>query len=307
MALGEGKSSKGAWTAVDFGADRVTVAQVERGGRPVVRVCEGYAREGSVADILKRLRNAHRLGRQRCVTLLGEGQYQLLQVELPTNAEGMTREELREALRWRVKEMVDFPVERAGIDLLDIPPVGNRPAQAWVVLARHEVLQPLIWQFQETKVEIAAIDIPELALRNLAALFEEPNRGLAFLFLERQDGTLVVTYRGELYMTRHIDIGAAALAGPQAEALHERVLLDIQRTLDGFDRNYGAINVARLLVGPMPHAQAATFVDYLRDNLSLPVASADLAAVMDLTQTPHLLEPARQADAWRALGAALRE
>lgn len=306
MALKESKSSNGVWIAVDFGTVSVTVAEVERGGgRAVVRACESYAREGSIADILKRLKSAHRLGRRhRVTTLLEEGQYRLLQMELPANAAGMSRDELREALRWRVKEMVEFPVERAGVDLLDIPSVGSRPAQAWVVLASHDVLQPLIWQFQEARVELAAIDIPELALRNLAALFEEANRGLALLSLGRQGGRLVITYRGELYMTRHIDIGSDELAGPQAEDFHERVLLDIQRTLDAFDRNYSAINVARLLIGPMP--QASTFVAYLRNNLSLPVASANLAEVMDLTSVPHLDDAGAQADAWPALGAALR-
>ncbi|WP_126447002.1 type IV pilus biogenesis protein PilM [Sulfuricystis multivorans] len=286
----------------------MTVAEVARdGGKPVVRACEGYAREGGIGESLKRLRRARRFGRQRCVTLLAEGQYQLLQVELPTNAASMTRDELREALRWRVKEMVDFPVERAGIDLLEIPPVGNRPPQVWVVLASHDVLQPIIWEFQEAKVTLAAIDIPELAQRNLAALFEEANRGLALLSFDRQGGRLVITYQGELYMTRHIDVGSAELADPRDGALYERVLLDIQRSLDSFDRNYGAINVARLLIGPMPQTEAGAFIEYLGGNLSLPVASAHLAEVMDFTQTPHLDDPAAQADAWLALGAALRE
>lgn len=290
---------------MDFGSARVTVAEVERGGdRPVVRACESYAREGSISDILERLKSARRLGRQRCVALLAEGQYQMLQVELPANASAMTRDELREALRWRVKEMVEFSVERAGIDLVEIPSIGNRPAQAWIVLASHDVLQPLIWQFQDARIELAAIDIPELALRNLAALFEEANRGLALLSLDRQGGRLVITYRGELYMARHIDITSAELADAQAEALYERVLLDIQRTLDSFDRNYGAINVARLLIGPL--RQAASFVDYLRNNLSLPVASAHLAEVMDLGSVPHLDDAGTQAEAWLALGAALR-
>ncbi|MDI6749681.1 MAG: agglutinin biogenesis protein MshI [Pseudomonadota bacterium] len=273
----------------------------------MVLTCESYAREGSVSETLKRLQRLHRLDRQQCVTLLAEGQYQLLQVELPANAASMTRDELREALRWRVKEMVDFPVERAGIDLLDIPPVGNRPPQVWVVLANHEVLQPIIWDFQEAKVTLAAIDIPELAQRNLAALFEEPNRGVALLFFDRHGGRLVITFHGELYMTRHIDVGTAELADAQAETLHERVLLDIQRSLDSFDRNYGAINVARLLIGPMPQGNADAFVPYLRANLSLPVAEANLAEVMDFAKTPHLTDPMIQAEACLALGAALRE
>jgi len=309
MAFGENRASNsgdGAWTSVVFGAERVTVAEIVRPaeGRPSVHSCEGFAREGSELDTLKRLNNAKRLARQRCTTLLDEGQYQLLQIDLPANAAELPRDELRESLRWRVKEMVDFPVERAGIDLLDIPASGNRNPQLWVVVASHDVLQPRIWQFQDAKVALAAVDIPELAQRNLASLFEEPNRGLAFLSFGRHDGRLSITYRGELYMTRHIDVGAVELAEAGAGALHERVLLDIQRSLDNFDRNYSAISLTRLLVGPLPNGEA--FVGYLRDNLSLQVASANLAEVMDLAQVPQLANPAAQAEAWLALGAALR-
>lgn len=309
MAFGENKAAGDAWTSVVFGTDRVTIAEIARqaDGKPQVRSCEGFAREGSELETLKRLNHAKRLARSRCTTLLAEGQYQLLQIDVPGNAAELPRDELRESLRWRVKEMVDFAVERAGIDLLDIPASGNRNPQLWVVVANHDVLQPRIRQFQDARVGLAAIDIPELAQRNLASLFEEPNRGLAFLSFDRLGGRLTVTFRGELYMTRHIDVGAPELAGPDAGALHERVLLDIQRSLDNFDRNYSAINLTRLMVGPIPNPNGEAFVDYLRANLSLPVANANLTEVMDFAQTPQLVNPAEQADAWLALGAALRE
>ncbi|MDP1652917.1 MAG: hypothetical protein Q8L56_09370 [Rhodocyclaceae bacterium] len=303
-----GKTASGdAWTSVIFGTDRVTVAEIVRqdGAKPQVRACDGFAREGSDLDALKRLKKSGRLTQTRCTTLLQEGQYQLLQIDAPGNAQDMPREELRESLRWRVKEMVDFPVERAGIDLLDIPAMGNRTPQLWVVVASHDVLQPRIRQFQDAKVTLEAIDIPELAQRNLAGLFEEPNRGLALVAFDDQGGRLTVTYQGELHMTRHLDAGRAELTGAAAQAQHERVLLDIQRSLDNFDRNFSTINLNRLLVGPLPNGEA--FIDYLRGNLSLPVATANLADALDFAATPQLADAAAQADAWLAIGAALRE
>lgn len=303
-----GKAATGdAWTSVIFGTDRVTVAEISRpdGAKPQVRACDSFAREGSDLDALKRLKKSGRLAQTRCTALLQEGQYQLLQIDAPGNAQDMPREELRESLRWRVKEMVDFPVERAGIDLLDIPTTGNRTPQLWVVVASHDVLQPRIRQFQDAKVRLDAIDIPELAQRNLAGLFEEPNRGLALVAFDDQGGRLTVTYQGELHMTRHLDAGRTELTGANAQAQHERVLLDIQRSLDNFDRNYSTINLNRLLVGPLPNGEA--FIDYLRGNLSLPVATVNLADTLDFAATPQLANAAAQADAWFALGAALRE
>lgn len=307
MAFWQKRQAGDGWTSVIFGPDRIAVADVVRrtDARPQVRACDSFAREGGELDALKRLKNARRIARNRCITLLWHGQYQLLQIDAPDDAASLPREELRETLRWRIKDMIDFPVETSGIDILDIPAQGARNPQLWVVVAGRDALQSRIQLFQEAKAPLTAIDIPELAQRNLSALFEEPNRGLALVAFDARGGRLTVTYRGELYMTRHIDVGAAELVGERADTLHERVLLDIQRSLDNFDRSYSAIPLNRLLVGPLPDGEG--FLRYLGENLLLPVAAADLSAVFDMTAVPGLADVRMQADHWLALGAALRE
>lgn len=307
MAFWQKQVSSNGWTSVVIGDDQVTVASVERrrDARPRVRACDSYARGGSELDTLKRLNQARQLAGNRCTTLLWHGQYQMLQVDAPDNARDLQSGELRESLRWRVKDMIDFPVDQAGIDVLDIPAQGNRTPQLWVVAASRDALQSRVHLFQDSKIPLKVIDIPELAQRNIAALFEEPGRGLAVVAFDSKGGRLTISYEGELFMVRHLDVGGEELAGAKDEALHERVLLDIQRSLDNFDRNYGSITLKRLLVGPLPGGE--TFVEYLAANLSLPVASANLADVLDIEATPGLAETSAQYQNWRALGAALRE
>jgi MSHA biogenesis protein MshI len=319
MTFWQKKTGGEGWTAAVFGTNRIAVANVTRArdAQPRVLAYDNFSREGSELEALKRLKTAKRLAQNRCTTLLWHGQYQLLQVDAPTSLpENTPHEEMREAMRWRIKEMVDFPIEQAAIDVLNIPVQGARTPQLWVVAASRDVLRPRVQLFQDAKVPLAAIDIPELAQRNLAALFEEPNRGLALVAFNDKGGLLTVSYQGELYMTRHIDVSGPELTanmsnlgnnsgGANVGALQERVLLDIQRSLDSFDRNFSAIPLTRLGVGPLPGG--AAFIEYLGGNLSLPVASADLAEVMDFTATPRLKDTAAQAEAWLALGAALRD
>jgi MSHA biogenesis protein MshI len=311
MGFLQKKAMGSGWTSVVFGTDRIAVAEVaqRRDARPLVRACDSFAREGGDLDVLKRLKQAKRVGQNHCVTQLWHGQYQLLQVEVPDNLSDDTpAAEMRDAMRWRIKEMVDFAVDQAGIDVMPIPAQGSRARQMWVVAASHGALRPRVELFQNAKTELEAIDIPEMAQRNLSHLFEEANRGLALVAFDNREkggGRLTITYQGELYMTRHIDVSGPELAAPGADHLHERVLLDIQRSLDNFDRNFSSISLNRLLVGPLPGGEA--FLDYLRSNLSLPVASANLAEVLDIDAVPRLAEATLQADAWLALGAALRE
>lgn len=307
MAFLKKQAAGDGWTSVVFGTDRIVVADVLRrtDARPQVLACDSFAREGGELDALKRLKNAKRLARNRCTTLLWHGQYQFLQVDAPDNAKDMPHEELREAMRWRVKEMVDFPIETAGVDVIVLPPVGSHSAQLWVVVANREALASRVHLFQDSKIPLDVIDIPELAQRNLAALFEEPNRGLAVVAFDGKGGRLTISYQGELYTVRYLDISGPELASAHAEAQYERVLLDIQRTLDNFDRNYSAIPLSRLLVGPLPSGDR--FVGYLAENLSLPVVSANLADVLDIDAVPALSDVAAQYENWRALGAALRD
>jgi MSHA biogenesis protein MshI len=296
------------WTSVVFSTGRVGVAQVLRnpGQRPRLLSWQSYARESDTRETLKRLRGARLLGRQRCTTLLRHGQYQLLPVEAPA----VPREEMAQALRWQIRDMVDFPIEQAGIDVLPIPAdtVPGRAPQVFVVAARREPLASLAQGFQDASVPLAAIDIPELAQRNVAALFESEHRALAMLSFDDVGGCLSFTYGGELYVTRHIDIPAGELAGATGNAaggIYERVLLDVQRSLDNFDRNYHQFSLSGLMVMPVPGA--AGFVDYLKGNLYQPVETADLCSVIDLGAVPALADPSRQAEAFQAIGAALRQ
>jgi MSHA biogenesis protein MshI len=235
----------------------------------------------------------------------------MLQVEAPSLPPDAPADERRQAIRWRVKEMVDFSIEQAGVDVLDIPVVqggGGRAPQVFAVVANHSALVPRIHAFQDAKVPLEAIDIPELAQRNIAALFEEENRGLALLTFDDEGGRLTFTYRGELYAMRHIEVGRKELAAAGGEApggVFERVLLDVQRSLDNFDRNYSFITLTRLLVAPLPGA--AAFVEYLKGNLYQPVELLDLAQGLDCERVPALADPERQAEALMAIGAALRD
>jgi len=294
------------WTSVIFSRGRIDIAEVQRrtDARPAVSVWESFAVDAAELDALKRLGKKLR---GRCTTLLGHGQYQMLQVEAPQ----VSREERSQAVRWRIKEMVDFPVEDAGIDTLDIPVAssggGGRAAQIYVVAASRATLSGRVHLFQDAKLALAAIDIPELAQRNVAALFEEENRGLALLSFDSGGGRLTFTYGGELYATRHIDVGAKELAGVKSATpggVFERVLLDVQRSLDNFDRNYSFITLTKLLVVPVPGA--AAFVEYLKGNLYQPVELFDLSKGIDIAAVPALTQSEHQGDALLAIGAALR-
>ena len=228
------------------------------------------------AQGLQKVAHDLRLERYQCATLLRPSEYQMLLVEAPN----VPKPELKSAMRWRIKDMIDYHVDDATLDVLDIPPDSPGSSRArlmYVVCARNDVIQERVKLFEGARIPLSVIDIPECAQRNVAALYEEADRGLALVYFGNDWGLLTVNYRSELYLARRLDMGLKQLTAPAEETRKEaldRVVLELQRTFDHFDRQFPNVSISKLLVAPTP--QESGLAGFLGGNLALPVEAMDL-------------------------------
>ncbi len=299
-------SSDTGWLGLAPLAGRVRMAHVvcAEGARPVLR----WAETADWADpvrTLRALRRSRAIERLRSVALLQRHQYQWL----PMDAPEVPREEWADALRWSLKDMVDFPVDTAGIAVLEVPggAAARRRAQLIAVAAPHAQLAPLASAGAEAGTPWQAIDVPETALRNIAALLAAPGQGQALLHSGPAHSTLVVTLDAELLLARHIDVTLAQLTDTDDDTRQqafERASLELQRTLDSVERQFSHVRLAGVQVAP--GAALAAFIAYASELVYVPVTRFDLAQVLDISAAPGLADPAEQAAYLPAIGAALR-
>lgn len=295
--------------ALVIGAQDMTVLHVNSrpGRKPEVMMMCAQNRAAGDVFVMRSLCRSHGLAQCRSVLLLNSGEYHLLQVELPA----VPHEEVKEALRWRIKDMLERPVETMTLDVVEVPGMAGRTGRArqgLVAVADNSLINQRMALCDDAGAMLEAIDVPEMAIRNIATLFEEPERGLAVLAFDEDRILLTFSFSGELYAVRQIEISRAKLEQADEDwrqQLFERIGLETQRSLDNFERLHSHINVTRLLVSPLPAVPG--LLDYLREYLSLPVAEMDLSAVLDFTLAPELSQPERQAQYLLALGAALRD
>lgn len=285
------------WMVIGIKPNRMGFAYT-RSGREVVKWGVG----NSSQDISK-LSKELGLSRYQCGTLLQPGEYQMLLVDAPN----VERDELKKSIRWRVKDMLDCHVDDATIDVLDIPVAKNAPTKnhsMYAVAARNNIIQKNIKQFETANIPLTVIDIPETAQRNIASLFEQKDRGLALLSFDEDGGLLTITYQKELYMARRLEIPLSQLtdSGDPLQSF-ERIVLEVQRSLDHFDRQYHYITINQLLLGPLP--QVTGLDEYLGQNLDLPVAKLDLNQALKF-QGQSLSEEL-QWQLFHIIGATLRE
>lgn len=303
------KRKKPGWLAFAFADGAVSLAHVHaaNGGKPAVGLCETYRCEGGELNTLRRLRKSLGLDGYRCTLALGFDAYQFLQVEAPD----VPDEELKEALRWGLKDRVDFPVDQATLDVLDVPADKEGHVKSrfkFAAIARNEIIGRHVRLFQEAGIDLTAIDIPEMAQRNLATLHESQERAVAMLGFSDQGGLLTFTWRGHLLSSRHIDISLPQLAGAaEAEraAMLERIGLELQRSLDSFERQLTFVSLDKLIVTPLDEHVGLSA--YLAENLYVGVMSARLDEVLDMQKVPELRRPGLQAQRLMLLGSALRE
>lgn len=291
-----------------FHADGICVARVERqsAAKPIVKVAAFHPATPSLsAEALARAARDLHAGSFVGSTLLTGGEYQLLQVEAPN----VPQDELKTAVRWRLKDMLDFHIDDATIDVLDIPVdknAGNRAHSMFAIAARNSLIQSRQDMFAAAQVPLSVIDIPEMAQRNISALLEPEGRGLAMLSFDSAGGLLTVSYNKELYLARHLDVTLDMLQEHDIERRHaafDKIALELQRSLDHFDRQYHFISVSRLMLAPtgVPSLQ-----DFLAAQVYMPVEAFTLGDVFDLSEVPALQAPEQQLRHLLTLGAALR-
>lgn len=294
------------WLAVALQPDELSFVhgKYAPGGGSIVDRCGTHTldREYKGAE---RVAKQFGFGSFRVSTLLAPGEYQVLLVDAPN----VPQTELKTAIRWRIKDMLDYHVDDATVDLLEVPrnPAGGDRAHAmYAITARNEVIKSCIGRFEAAHIPLSVIDIQETAQRNVAALFERDERGLAMLHLGNDQGLLTINYRGELVLARRIDVPMGDLvsaSGARREEQYQRILLELQRTFDHFDRQYTYVPVAKLMLASEP--EETGLLAHLAANLDLPVERARLSGTISFGSRAEL-EPREEWRLFHLIGASLR-
>lgn len=256
------------------------------------------------AAALQAMSREFQLGRSRCVSAMESKGFTLLLVEAPQ----VEVSELKAAVRWRIKELLDYPIDEAIIDIFDIPgqQERGRAKLIYVVAAPASGVRAHIDLLEQNGVGLNAIDIPELCQRNIAAILPEDQTGVAFLHLRRHGGLLTLTRQGSLYLSRALDTGLADLlaeaGGGEIAHLLDGIVLQIQRSLDYYESHFSLPPASALVLAPTEQVIPG-MLGHIAGNLGIPVRMLDLNALIE-SEAP--LTDAMQATSLLAIGAALR-
>ncbi len=285
-------------TGLGVHASGLSFVQVQRPLRGPAQIVAAEFRPFSGVEpekVLARLVLDYDLKRHRCTTLLQDSEYRLIQTEAPD----VKSDELKAALRWRIKDLIDFHVNDATIDVFDVPvQMPGRTALVYVVVGRNEAIRKRVELLQDAGAALDIIDIPELAQRNLALLLPQDQEGTALVTLNEDAGLITITRGGELYLSRTI----TGVLGHSSEGTgFERLLLELQRSLDYFESSFRQNPIMNVVVAPWS-PQVTAFATLLKTSLTQRVTVWEEGRYGEIAATVPIPE-----SCFLTLGAALRE
>ncbi len=217
-------------------------------------------------------------------------QYQVFQLEQP---DGLEDSELADALKWKLKDILDFSPSESVTDVFPFPDdaARGRGKLVNVVAARRSLLADLVSLVADTGLTLTHIDIAEMALRNLVSRLDTSGRGAALVYLRDRYGHMVICKGTTLYLSRRLDVTSDDLRDASSqEAAVQSLALETQRSMDYYESQLGqmpppAINlVARDTVLPLTSmlsaylAAGALTLDWSRFNLGTDLDSRCLVA-----------------------------
>jgi len=288
-------------------SEQVALAVVHRSadGKPrLVHCAVAPAAMGYADGALRTLLRDFELGTAPVSAVIGANDYQLAQIPAPDVPEA----EIRDAARWRMREVIDFALDDSTIDVFDVPERRDRAARRnlFAVATRGDVPRFIASSLHRLTRHLDVIDIPELCQRNLCTLMPQDAKGLACVMLREDHAQLVLVRQGRLFVARRFDFDAGLeLDGSRPNGRHldaGALALELQRSIDYYETHFDQPAITDLLVAPA-------------SSLS-PALTAEISSLTGLRVHPLVLQEhldvsgqAQIPDGWLptlAIGAALR-
>jgi MSHA biogenesis protein MshI len=251
--------------SVSISKDAVTVCHLPKNGvaveHKIIVINDNYL------DAIANIHNLPNISGS-CQLILPSDFYQITQVDKPNVPDN----ELHQALKWQVKDLVTIPPDDMVVDYFDMPLKHSSGVKKInVVCAAISKLQPVLLNLHKNNITVTNIITEEFAFANLVADHDEAQ--LLVCQQPNEDVFIIIVKAGQLFFYRRLRGMAQIGKKSQEELLYgttDSLSLEIQRSSDFFERQLkqAPINNIQVL---LPIEQEAFIARKLAENSNVSV------------------------------------
>ncbi len=205
------------------------------------------------STLLSQISKEYKLNDIDCNLVLYSNDYQFHQIDAPD----VPKHELNSALRWQIKDLIDFHIDDAIIDKIELPnqnPVSQGKRSLLVVACRQSLIQNHVDLLHAANCNLVTIDIAALAARNIvshATATEDSSVGLLNLWDDRAKISVFLNH--DLYINRSSSIGIQSLSfvsedDTDSQSVLDSLTLELQRTFDYYESHSRQAAISHLYI-----------------------------------------------------------
>lgn len=278
-------------------------------GRPRIEAWDSavLSEDLPLRDVLHRFVEQNGLRGRPCRTLLPTYDYSIRLVERPPN---VPEEELPEATRWLIRDLVEFDIDQAQMAVLLLPEDDRRARteRMFVIAAREGSLLEMAEAITDAGLTLTGIEILETAMIALEAQIPTTVAGHGILWLDDKSSALTVSLDQQLLLARSLSVEMErldeaaqwAIDGSEESLGHAHdllspLLLEVQRSFDYYESEYGAAPVSQLTLLPCT-ADSSLLAPLMTEPLHpLKVEAFDFERYFEIDEAPFASHQAKMA------------
>jgi len=250
----QAKSTDKIVAGISVFANGIALAIVDHSRKePILNHAHFYACSGTEqSTTLSQLSKEYKLHDIACNLVLEPEEYQFHQIDAPD----VPKHELKSALRWQIKDLIDFHIDDAIIDKLELPHQSSQGKHSLLVVAcRQSLIQQHVTLLHAANCKLASIDIAALAARNIISHISTAYKETSVALLNIWDdiAKISVFLNHDLYINRISSIGLQSLTfisdeDENSQAILDSLTLELQRTFDYYESHSRQAAISHLYI-----------------------------------------------------------
>ena len=275
------KKSSQRRVGVDFCAEGITLAISDQRGNNTAMDCHfiPVADHSRFLAELKSSVQKYGLKDTPAFVVMPHDSYSLLQLSSPP----MDKAELCASAKWRIREMVSYPVDEAVVDVFEFPESGQKGNERihYVVAARSKDVKNRIEMIRQSGLDLQVLDISELTIRNVISMLKSNAEGAVIISFSSRSGLMAMIKNDEMYLARHLEVGLEDLVeddpvvGLSLTPAAESVALELQRSMDYFESKFMQAPLKKVFVYP-PCQAVEMLIVKIRETVAMEISVLDL-------------------------------
>lgn len=279
----EKRSSKKVFIAISPQECAFLYAECVPPNKPIIQYCDAFSYQDkeTLQTTLSNIVDKYSIKNASCSLILQPEDYQLILTdELP-----VPDAEFQAAIRWKIKDLLRFPLHDLVIDKYPIPKTStSHTNKIMVVAAEASKLEMLHEQINQCGLILHRIDVPELCLKNTVNVYEDHDKSALLIYVQEKYIQLLIIAKKQLYVSRQLMFSLDASDKDKWMQSIERLISEAERSFDYYQNQWGEPPPEKIIFSSIKPISEEE-MQFLSQCLTIPITLFNMANKIESKKT----------------------